>query len=151
MQTFPFIWNYMIRPQIFMKSINAYALFHRAQFPLITVEFTGVKENAENFKDYLDGLEVNYHRKESFALIFDARQALSLNPKYQLKQAAWMQKHKALIEQYCLGVAYVVPQNFLRNVLQVIFKITPNPVPFKVFEKMDEGEEWANRLISSLV
>lgn len=65
-----------------------YALFHRAKFPLITVEFTGVKENADNFREYLDGLEANYDLKESFALIFDARQALSLNPKYQLKQAA---------------------------------------------------------------
>lgn len=128
--------------------MNPYALFHREKFPLITVAFTGEKENAENFKNYLEGLEANYDREAPFALIFDARKALSLNPKYQLKQASWMQKHKALIQRYCLGVAYVVPQGFLRKVLQVIFKLTPNPVPFKVFEKMDEGEAWAIRRIS---
>lgn len=126
-----------------------YALFHRDRFPIITVEFTGEKENAENFKSYLRGLEENYARKEPLVIIFDARQALSLNPIYQGKQAFWMQKNKKLIQNYCRGIAYVVPQPLLRKVLQMIFAISPNPVPFKVFENMEEGETWLKDQLAS--
>lgn len=126
-----------------------YAHFHREQFPLVVIAFTGVKETNENFKTYLHGLEENYSRKEKLALVFDARQALSLNPVYQAKQAAWMQKNKSTIKSYCRGIAYVVPQPFLRQVLQFIFKITPNPVSFRVFEDMQEGIEWAEHQLAS--
>jgi hypothetical protein len=34
--------------------------------------------------------------------------------------------------------------------LGLIFKIQPNPVPFKVFETMEEGEAWAVDQISGL-
>jgi hypothetical protein len=120
-----------------------YAEFHREKTPIITIEFTGEKANAQNFAVYLEGLAENYKTKEKIALVFDARKALDLNPLYQLKQAQWMKANKSLIEKYCAGVAYVIPNNFLRNVLGLVFKVQPNPVPFKVFENLNSGVNWA--------
>jgi hypothetical protein len=120
-----------------------YAAFHRAKAPLIIIEFTGEKANAHSFADYLGGLEENYISKEKIALVFDARKALDLHPLYQMKQAQWMQQNKALIGRYCKGIAYVVPNIFLRTMLGLVFKIQPSPVPFKVFSSLDTGVAWA--------
>jgi hypothetical protein len=127
-----------------------YALFHRERFPLIVIEFTGSKETSANFNEYLKGLEENYANKKELTLVFDARKALSLNPIYQAKQAAWMQTNKNLIKQYCKGIAYIVPNPILRKVLQLIFKITPNPVPFRVFEGMEQGIIWTQSVLTSV-
>jgi hypothetical protein len=120
-----------------------YAKFDQTKAPLIIIEFTGEKANAQNFAHYLRSLEENYARKEQIALVFDARKALDLNPLYQMKQAYWLRQNKALIERYCQGVAYVVPNSFLRTMLGLVFKIQPNPVPFKVFSNLDAGLVWA--------
>jgi hypothetical protein len=120
-----------------------YAKFDQTKAPLIIIEFTGEKANAQSFAHYLRSLEENYAREEQIALVFDARKALDLNPLYQMKQAYWLRQNKALIERYCQGVAYVVPNSFLRTMLGLVFKIQPNPVPFKVFENLDAGLVWA--------
>jgi len=119
-----------------------YATFDRSTFPLVTVTFTGVKETPENFQVYLDGLLANYDRKESFGLVFDASKSLSLRPDYQLKQARWMKEHFDLIERYCVGVAYVIPNPILRQVLQLIFNLQKSPTEFKVFAEIQEAQSW---------
>lgn len=128
-----------------------YAAFHRQKMPKIIVEFTGEKANTQNFAEYLEGLESNYDTKEPIALVFDARKALDLNPVYQIKQAQWMRQNKTLITQYCAGVAYVVPNKILRNILGLVFKIQPNPVPFKVFEELNAGMAWADAQLNAQV
>jgi hypothetical protein len=121
-----------------------FARFHREKAPLIVIEFTGEKANAQNFAVYLKGLEENYTGKEDIALVFDARNALDLNPVYQLKQAKWLRQNKDVVERYCQGIAYVIPNAFLRNMLALVFKIQPSPVQFKVFETLEDAYAWAN-------
>lgn len=123
-----------------------YADFDRSNFPLIVVTFTGAKETDENFAVYLDGLHANYDPKKNFSLVFDATKAASPNLKYQQRQAKWMKEHEDLIQTYCLGVAYVMPNIVLRTVLKMIFAIQNNPVPFKVFGELEEGMAWAKGL-----
>jgi hypothetical protein len=122
-----------------------YATFDRTGFPVIIVAFTGEKETPENFQEYLDGLYQNYDRKEPFSLVFDAKDAPTPSPTYQAKQATWMKAHETLIQTHCRGVAYVMPNAFMRNVLKLIFKIQDNPVPFKVFANREEGIDWASQ------
>mgnify|MGYP001348580567 CR=1 FL=1 len=126
-----------------------FATFHRDDFPLIEIRFTGEKETDENFQAYLRGLEENYERKERVSLIFDASKALPLNPTYQLKQAKWMKQHEGLIQQYCVGVAYVIPGTLLRNTLKLIFKLQSSPTTFKVFSKHSDARAWARGLLVS--
>jgi sugar/nucleoside kinase (ribokinase family) len=127
-----------------------YAEFHRAKAPLIIIEFTGEKANAQNFDVYLKGLEENYAAKEKIALVFDTRRALDLNPRYQLKQAQWLRQNKKLIEDYCQGVAYVVPNSLMRNMLGLIFKVQPSPVSFQVFETFTAALVWADAQLKHL-
>lgn len=130
--------------------MDSYAHFDRSTFPLIVVKFSGARETDENFAAYLDGLYENYNSQKPFALVFDATEAASPNLKYQQKQAKWMKAHEELIKSYCLGVAYVMPNRLLRIALRLIFGIQKNPVPFKVFGKLEDGKNWAEELTASL-
>ena len=123
--------------------MKLYATFDRSSFPLITIHFTGEKENQENFNLYLEELGKNYEQKEPISLIFELTNAPVPNLSYQLKQASWMKENDELIKTYCRGVAYVIPSAILRNVLKFIFSIQKNPVPFKVFSTFEDGETWA--------
>jgi hypothetical protein len=120
-----------------------YAEFDRTQFPIITIHFTGERETADNFQLYLQELDKNYERQEPFALIFNLTKAGIPNVKYQLQQAEWMKENETKIQTYCQGVAYVIPNLLLRGVLKFIFSVQANPVPFKVFSTLAEGQSWA--------
>ncbi|MEL6945876.1 MAG: STAS/SEC14 domain-containing protein [Bacteroidota bacterium] len=126
--------------------MQPYAVFDRGHLPLITIYFTGEKENDENFQAYLKELENNYDRKEPFALIFELTNAPLSKMKYQLQQAEWMKNNKEKIQTYCHGVAYIIPGALMRNVLKFIFSVQKNPVPFKVFSTLEEGEVWAKAI-----
>ncbi|MEM8526165.1 MAG: STAS/SEC14 domain-containing protein [Bacteroidota bacterium] len=130
--------------------MQAYATFDRSQRPIITIHFTGAKETDENFQLYLQELDNNYAPKEQFALIFELSKAPLPNLKYQLQQAEWMQQNQDKIQTYCYGVAYIIPSMIMRNVLKFIFSVQKNPVPFKVFSTLAEGERWANAQVEEL-
>ncbi|MEM1324773.1 MAG: STAS/SEC14 domain-containing protein [Bacteroidota bacterium] len=125
--------------------MSTYATFDRTQFPVITIHFTGAKETAANFQTYLEELEHNYERQEPFTLIFDLTKAGIPKMKYQLQQAEWMKSNETLIQTYCRGVAYVIPNLLLRGVLKFIFSVQANPVPFQVCSTLPEGKDWARQ------
>lgn len=127
--------------------MNPYAIFDRTQFPVININFTGEKENKENFELYLSELSKNYELNEKFALIFELTNAPLPNIKYQLKQATWMKENENLIKKYCYGVAYIIPGAVMRNVLKFIFSVQANPVQFEVFSSLEEGQAWAKEII----
>ncbi len=120
-----------------------YATFDRSTFPLITITFTGEKPTEETFQEYLDECYANYDKREPIALVFDATKAVNPGIGYQQKQGKWMKEHDELISTYCRGIAYVIPNPLIRNVLKLIFAIQNNAVPFKVFKNYEEGVNWA--------
>ncbi len=119
-----------------------YVRFDRKEFPLIKMTFTGEAPNDDSFMAYLDGLKANYDRRENIVLLFDASNAGLPTLKYQKQQANWMKENDELIKKYCAGIAYVVPQIVIRGALKMILKFYNNPVPFQVFESLEEGEAW---------
>jgi len=120
-----------------------YANFILSNLPLVTIKFTGNNETEENFTDYLNQLSDLYIPKKNIAIIFDATEAKFPSPKFQLKQASWMQTNKEVIETYCKGIAYVIPNTIIRKALQLIFAVYNNKVSFKVFETANEANIWA--------
>lgn len=120
-----------------------YATFDRSNRPLITINFTGEKANPENFSEYLAELKRNYEPEETFALIFELSKAPIPGLSYQRQQANWMKEHDALIQQYCKGVAYVIPGAIMRGVLKSIFSMQKQPAPYTVVGSYEEGKAWA--------
>lgn len=127
---------------------NVYAVFERENFPVINITFTGIPANEENFRVYLEELYKNYEACKPLVIVFDASNAPSPSMQYQKQQAQWMKDNEALIKKYCRGIAYVVPNMVLRNVLKLIFGVQQNPVPFKVTATLEEGNKWVNQQLA---
>ncbi len=128
-----------------------YVIFDRSEYPLIKMTFTGEAANDESFAAYLKGLKDNYKRKEKIALLFDASNAGLPSLKYQKQMARWMKSNDGLIKEYCIGIAYVVPQSMIRGALKMIFKFFNNPVPFEVCENEEEAKAWLNEKLKITV
>jgi len=128
--------------------MKSYALVDSSNIPIISVTFTGEKSTDENFQQYLDDLENCYDDRKTLAIIFDASKAVIPNLSLQRKQALWISQHWKLIQTYCKGTAYVIPNMAIRAVLKMIFSFQNQPVPYKIFSNNEEAEDWIEDLIS---
>ena len=127
----------------------SYADFDQSNFPLVTITFGAVKANEENFQAYLDEMSRLYERKEPLIIIFDATNATFPGIKYQQRQAKWLADHRKTMETYCMGTAYVIPNDIIRTVLKAIFSLQQQPVPYEIFATPEGGLAWArSRLVS---
>jgi hypothetical protein len=125
--------------------MEPYVTVDRSQLPIIIVTFTGAIETPENFEQYLQELNRNYDAKEPIGLVFNAQNAHIPSRMYQKRQADWMRANASVIKSYCRGIAYIVPNPFLRPVLQLIFATQKVPSPSRVFSNEKLGLEWLKR------
>lgn len=122
--------------------MKKYATIDSSEFPLIRVRFTGEKSTDENFQLYLKEVERAYDRENKIGILFDASQATLPGINHQKMQAQWLKDHKSLMQNYCAGTAYVIPNLVIRNVLKAIFALQKQPVPYRVCRDVSEAEEW---------
>jgi hypothetical protein len=126
--------------------MKPYATIDSSKLPVVTVTFTGEKSTDDNFQQYLDELESCYDDRKSIAIIFDASKAVIPKSSHQKKQAVWLSQHWKLMQNYCLGTAYVIPSIAIRTVLKMIFSFQSQPVPYKIFSKKEEAYKWLEEL-----
>jgi hypothetical protein len=126
--------------------MKPYAIVDSSRIPIITVTFTGEKSTDENFNQYLADLEKCYDDRQKISIIFDASQAVIPKSSHQKKQALWISQHWKLIQTYCIGTAYVIPNAAIRAVLKMIFSFQNQPVPYKIFSNLEEAEAWIQKL-----
>lgn len=129
-----------------MVKSSKYAVIDKNDLSLVTITFTGNKPTDASFNEYLDELESSYDDRKPLAMIFDATKAVTPKLKYQKLQAQWLDTHWLLIKNYCKGTAYVIPSAPIRMVLKMILSFQNQPVPYKVFSKMEGAVEWLNSL-----
>ena len=126
-----------------------YAKVDQTSFPLITVTFTGEKSTNVNFKTYLKELEDCYFAQQKLAFIFDASHAVVPKFSHQRLQAEWLRSKSQLMQDYCLGTAYVIPNKTIQWVLKMIFLLQKQPVPYKVFSTYKEAQIWTWNQLSA--
>lgn len=126
--------------------MDSYAIIDESDFPLVNIRFTGNKSTDQNFQKYLDDTKACYRFGDKIAIIFDASQASIPGFAHQKMQANWLKENESLMKNFCVGTAYVIPNTAIRAILRMIFSIQKQPVPFKVFEKAIEAEEWVKSL-----
>jgi hypothetical protein len=125
---------------------NPYALIDESQRPLIRITFTGNKSTDENFSQYLNETQACYRGEEKIALLFDATHATLPALKHQQMQANWLKVHKKLMQNSCLGTAYLIPSPAIRIVLRMIFSMQKQPVPFRIFAEESSAMDWVKSL-----
>lgn len=122
--------------------MDRYATVDITGFPTIYVQFTGEPSTDENFSLYLKEVQAAYDREYRIGILFDATNASLPSLRHQKMQAKWLKKHKNLMQNYCAGTAYVIPNAVIRNVLKAIFALQKQPVPFVVCGEIEEGQDW---------
>ena len=105
--------------------------------------------NDENFPLYMQEIKQVYEQKNKIAIIFDATEAVFPALKYQKMQGTWLKENEALMQQYCLGTAYVIPKTIIRTVLKTIFTFQKQPVPFTVCKTLEEAQIWVDNQIKT--
>ncbi|MEM6643584.1 MAG: STAS/SEC14 domain-containing protein [Bacteroidota bacterium] len=125
---------------------QGYATFDRTHFPFIKITITGTSATEENFKAYLSDLSKNYAEKERIKILFDASKATFPGFKFQKMQSDWIKENEHLMKNYCAGTAYVIPNAIIRTALNLIFKLQPQPVPYKVVSNQDDANIWLQQL-----
>ena len=122
--------------------MEQYATVDESSFPLVSVTFTGNKSTDENFQAYLNQVKASYRKEEKLALIFDASTASVPGFSHQKMQADWLKENETLMKSYCAGTAYIIPNLVIRGILKMIFSIQKQPVPYRIFEKKEDGVAW---------
>jgi hypothetical protein len=61
-------------------------------------------------------------------------------------QADWLKENKKLMQNFCLGTAYVIPNMAIRGILKMIFSFQKQPVPYKIFETEPDALIWVKGL-----
>lgn len=125
-----------------MSQENAYAIVDDSAFPMVTITFTGHQPSEENFQAYLDQTFHLYDRQQELAIVFDATHATLPGFTYQKKQANWLKEHTPLMQQYCRGTAYIIPNPIIGGILNGIFALQKQPAPYKIFRSLEEGKQW---------
>ena len=125
--------------------MEKYAVVDRTNFPIVRVQFTGEAANEDSFKSYLMELKEIYDYENKLAIIFDANKATLPGLKFQKMQAKWLKDNKQMMEDYCVGTAYIISNRLIRNVLKAIFTLQSQPVPFLVCSNSSEAENWVKQ------
>lgn len=133
---------------VYLKTVLImYAVFHRTEFPIVTITFTGEASTDENFSKYLEETESLYEHKKRFSIIFDARKAALPDLKHQKMQANWIKTNESRMKTYCAGTAYVIVNKAVRAILKMIFTFYPQPQPYQIFSDMASAEVWAREIL----
>lgn len=126
--------------------MEPYAIIDESSFPIVRIGFTGNKGTDENFQTYLDQTKACYRNEKRLSIIFDASKAGIPSLSQQKMQACWLRENKDLMQHYCAGTAYIIPNAAIRAILKMIFSLQKQPVPYRIFETSEEAEDWVKGL-----
>ncbi|MFT5771738.1 MAG: hypothetical protein ACI9UV_000655 [Algoriphagus sp.] len=126
--------------------MEPYAIIDESSFPIVRIGFTGSKSTDQNFQSYLDQTKACYRNKKLLAIIFDASNASIPKLSHQKMQADWLKENEKLMQTFCVGTAYIIPNVAIRGILKMIFSFQNQPVPYKIFETEPEALTWVKEL-----
>ena len=126
--------------------MQSYAIIDESRFPIVKVDFTGKKSSDGNFQAYLDETKACYRFGKRLAIIFDASNATIPSFAHQKMQANWLKENKELMQRFCAGTAYIIPNAGIRAILKMTFSLQKQPVPYQIFESEQESVAWVNSL-----
>lgn len=125
--------------------MKKYAEVDKTNTPIIVVTFTGNNADNNNFPFYLNEVKQCYQEKKRIAIIFDATKAVFPGLSFQKMQGDWLKENTELMQNYCAGTAYVIPNIIIRNVLKTIFAFQKQPVPYFVCDDVPAGNAWIEK------
>ncbi len=106
--------------------------------PLIVFYLRG-KCSDDEFRAYLDAMEVFLYEPRRYGFVLDADQAASAPATQRKMQAEWIKQHWDRIEAESYGTAMVITKALPRLILSSILLLTPMPGRFTTVSSVDKG------------
>lgn len=101
--------------------------------------------------DYLREASALMENHGEYVAIMDASRIGSVSAYMRARITDWQRQHRALVNQKCLGVVYVLSSPLLRFVTMTILLVTGLGVPYVVCATRDEALAWARGRVRDVV
>ena len=112
-----------------------------SQWPLVVHSVDGTLDDAQ-IDAYADAGTAVLMRKERHAVIFDLRSIGRTSAYARRRNQQWQQQYRAELEQWCSGIAYVIPSPLIRYITMTVLLVGRPPTPYRVCSTMDEATAW---------
>jgi hypothetical protein len=129
---------------------NTFFALDKQHWPIAVLTIEGAPQTDEEMKQFLESWQSLYvdsmQKNERYKLIFDARNASIIYPKYLIAMAKWLRQIKLLTEKWMDRTAIIVSNPNVRLLIQFVFKYYKAVRPFKVFEtkELQDAYNWVN-------
>jgi hypothetical protein len=113
-----------------------------SQWPIVIHSVEGSLSDRQ-IDDYLREATALMGRPEPYIAIMDASRIGSVSAYMRARITEWQRQHRAIVNERCLGVVYVLASPLLRFVTMTILLVTGLGVPYVVCATRDEALAWA--------
>jgi|TARA_B110000858_G_scaffold198501_1_gene265824 hypothetical protein len=114
-----------------------FANYNYEKFPIINVSLGSIN-NDNDFKEFTDKWLELYDRKTKFSFIFDTSRVGYIHPKYSIYMAIFIKLLKKKPIQYLESSTIYVYNNFIYNLLKLIFNIEKPVAPVTIIYNCKE-------------
>lgn len=113
-----------------------------SQWPIVIHSVEGSLSDRQ-IDDYLREATALMDRPEPYIAIMDASRIGSVSAYMRARITEWQRQHRAIVNERCVGVVYVLASPLLRFVTMTILLVTGLGVPYVVCATRDEALAWA--------
>lgn len=113
-----------------------------SQWPIVVHAVEGSLSDRQ-LDDYLREATALMQHEGSYVAVMDASRIGSVSAYMRARITEWQRQHRAIVNQRCLGVVYVLASPLLRFVTMTILLVTGLGVPYVVCATRDEALAWA--------
>lgn len=123
---------------VILKTVPAF--FDATAWPILQVQIKGLMSESD-FVSYLDQYTKAIARGP-VVILHDAHESAIAPLDQQRRQAQWMNQHRELIGEKCLGVGFVFDSIAMRFMLSAIFVIARMACPYTIVDTAEASRVW---------
>ncbi len=112
--------------------------------PLIIEEYEGAMTDEEAIwhRKFIAELLA---RKQRYAILYDFRNSTAESQEQRKIDAEFIKANKESLKQYAIGVAFVMPSPLVRIALNMLFFLSPLPMPHTTTKTVGEAVQWLEK------
>ncbi len=118
------------------------------EWPITVITIQGGPKSDHDMQAFLTEWQNLYStamiKNQRYKLLFDARNAGTIDPKYLMALGNWLSRVKNLAESWMDRTAIIISNNIIRTLIKFVFNFYKAVRPFKVFsgDEIKDSVTW---------